>query len=305
MEARHAVASSALSLLLIAAAVGSAIGLNTVIGGSAASPEPNGAERDICVIAEDLQTAVAAMEAASQDLSPSFEFEVDGAAPSPEPSPSPSADEAAALAELRAGGEELRQATASFVALSLEAARSAGDATAQQAFKDLAEAQDAIGGVLADAAANASSVEEFTAALFDTVFDPELLAVMTEAESAAATVEAYVASECDVSLGLSDGLDPVNSPAATDASAIGAEFAVYYVDWAEGDPQASVAAQEGVYVISGGTIITASPGVTLTNQFANSPVDWCVEVTEDATGAVFAFSSTQALVEGTCAALVV
>jgi hypothetical protein len=208
----------------------------------------------------------------------------------------------ALLDAIHAQGRATLDAVGTITAYLLHAAELATDPDAVVAFETLARVYEAQVAEFGPMALEAESVEAYLTALFSASADPELNALMSEGDVAAPIAEQYVFETCGRDI-LGD--TPTAEVAAkTDVSLLGKEFATYYVDWDEGDPQPEVTVSGDEYYLNGVFIGAQTPGIALTDQYANGPTDWCVEVTsEDDPAEVYTYTAQAGLGQGTCYSL--
>jgi type IV pilus assembly protein PilA len=91
----------------------------------------------------------------------------------------------------------------------------------------------------------------------------------------------------------------VDTNVKADVSTLGKEIATYYVDHIDPDPVITI--QDGVYYLLDDPIGNVYVGNKVTDQYYNSPSDWCVEVTNDRGNLkTFNYSAQDGLWDGTC-----
>jgi hypothetical protein len=116
-----------------------------------------------------------------------------------------------------------------------------------------------------------------------------------------APVEAYLSSTCGDLFAEDSSPKALDTLATTDILALGNEISIYYVDWQPGDPAPVIEIVGDTYELNGEYIADHSPGVEITDQWANSYEDWCIEVTiADGLVKTFHYSAMSGLDAGTC-----
>lgn len=188
----------------------------------------------------------------------------------------------------------------------LHAAELVEDPEVREAFETFARVYETQMETLGQMAIDATSVAAYMTAIFATLDDPELNSLEGESNAAGAIVNQYVIDTCgrDILGGGSDTgtvADTQDTAVKADVSMLGREIVTYYVGWNEGDPQPVVTVVGGEYVLNGTSVGYQSVGVDLTDQFANGPTDWCVEVTSTSEGGpTYIYTPALGLWKGTC-----
>jgi len=96
-------------------------------------------------------------------------------------------------------------------------------------------------------------------------------------------------------------VNAASTAAQSDLANIGAQFAMYYAAWMEGDPTPVIMISGGRYLLNGEDIGRASDGVAITGQYARGPQDWCVQVTAAGVAEnTYSYSSASGLTQGRC-----
>lgn len=114
-------------------------------------------------------------------------------------------------------------------------------------------------------------------------------------------VDAYLSSTCGDLFAEDSSPKALDTSAKADVSTLGNEIATYYVDWQTGDPAPVIEIVGDTYELNGEYIADHSPGVEITDQWANSYEDWCIEVTiADGLVKTFHYSAMSGLDPGTC-----
>lgn len=324
MEARGVVLPLLASVGLVALAVGSAVGLNGLIGksdggedtrGLAASAAP--APADFCASVVELRdfyeeltdplldpawAGGGGLTDFAEDENPVFEFAVAlwGEVTT-------DAEEAAALDKVQRLTATLRDYDAKARSLYEEVAAGIQDPELAESVRQLFEHDDSqrteeFWDFVAQAKTRAEIRERFE---IEALEREQEQAQWREQDIAAANAtwtafDEYVQSECGFSLTPGGSSSSSNSVAKADVSTLGKEIATYFVDWEEGQPLPTVSVDEGVYVLPNGVTAPVSPGVELGVQIVNSPTDWCVSTLAAETGAVYSYSSQRGLAEGAC-----
>lgn len=116
----------------------------------------------------------------------------------------------------------------------------------------------------------------------------------------AGAVDRYIAATCpdlDTLYGGSSGA-AYDTSAKADVATLGKEIATYYVD---GTEPPDITVEDGHYYFLGDDVGPVSYGNRITDQYYESSIDWCVEITNDFGDLkVFSFSSQSGLQNETC-----
>ncbi|MBN2176560.1 MAG: hypothetical protein JW722_02775 [Demequinaceae bacterium] len=275
-------------------AVGLAYGLHTILpvtegdaSPSASLPAPSVTPAgDICVLMEDMVAVTDELNASSIDEELLFDETLQN---DPE-----------LLEAIHAQGQASIDVGDTVIAYLQDAADLATDPGVADAFETLARAYEGQLEAFGPLAVEAESVGAYVTAIFAAAADPDIVALMTEADAAFVIAEGYVTETCGRNI--LGGMDAGVVAAKTDVSLLGKEMAVYYVDWSPSDPPPVITVSDDGYLLNGVFIGEPSLGVHLTDQYARGPLDWCVEVTpdDDPTLAQI-YTALSGLRQGTCA----
>lgn len=292
--------AAVLSTIVVAGlAVGLGFGAHAVIGeadvgaspsASSSSPSPSSAalSDDVCVLMDDMLVVMGGLD----DTALGADFSIDG----------DSTDETAALNALHASGQDVKDTLGTVADYLSHGAELATDPEAADAFVAMANYMREMGQRYGQAAIEAESLDGYMTAVLALSADPEFAALANEGDAASPIVEQYVLETCGRDIlgpGAESGID-----AKSDVSLLGKEMATYFVDW-DGVTQPEVTVTDGEYYLDGVLIGTQTPGVALTDQYANGSTDWCVEVSSEvAPTEVYTYSAQEGILQGTCASLV-
>jgi type IV pilus assembly protein PilA len=99
--------------------------------------------------------------------------------------------------------------------------------------------------------------------------------------------------------GCSENTAYYDTCAKADVATLGKEIATYYVDHDSPAPEISI--KDGQYYLLDAAVADVTEGTRLTGQYYRSPVDWCVEVTNDkGEFKTYTYSALGGLQNGTC-----
>ena len=305
-----------------ALAVGAAIGLHTIAGdpvapvpvasGSPASTSPSPTSNaamsdDFCTLMGQVQTFADETNQANATMFG------DNAA---------SGDEQAQLDTIHAAGQEMLDATSTYVPYFRHAAEIVDDASTAAAFTEFADAVEVILPKFGQMAVDATDAESFGQGMFGLIFDPDVVAASAKSESASGVIDAYVSATCAIDLGLSgSGEDSTSTStsksAETDAQGLGEALAAAFTSWNGGDPLPQVSLSDGTFKITTqsvtangtatgySTFSASSSDVAIADLEINGPTDWCVSVSSGGDQPDFyRYSADYGLEPGTCADLV-
>jgi hypothetical protein len=292
-------------------AVGAAVGADAFAGTPDETPGVAIAmSDDFCTLMHDLDALLAERDDADLALAPS------------------GASDAVDLEDLHAWGQAVLEFTSTAAAYERHAAEIVDDVSLAGSFKTDADGLEHTGTLFGHSAVDATSVEDFTAALLTYASDPDEQDLSYRLRAAEQSIAYAVSDECGFLLPLNDAIasgkaigvdghelsDPVQA-AQIDAAQLGQALGDAFADWQEGNPLPFVTLADGIYTVEAPTnapgelhAITSafgssSPNAVIEDQFINGPIDWCVAITVAGdTTATYRYSATGGPEKGTCAA---
>jgi len=303
------------SIVVVALAIGAAIGAHSLVGEPETSPGngTNVAEMsdDFCTLMDDLATYLADRGSLLSDQSVMDPTSQGGDGD---------------VSAIHAFGQSILDYTATIVAYERHAAEIVDDASLAEAFTTDADAIEHQGELFGNAAVNATTAEDFVTELLTASFDPSEQDLAARAADAEATITAAASADCGVDLVFDsssgtdanidlDGTSPSDPAQAAqkDATSIGQILDTAFGEWQGGDPLPTVDLVDGYYSITASTaegststssFAASSPDAAIADQVINGPIDWCVAVTVTGdTSATYRNSATNGVEEGTCAEL--